>query len=139
MEEWVAKRVTTNAEGCWLWTGTTTKAGYGQVRRNGKAIYAHRAVYEALVGPIPEGLQIDHLCRVRNCVNPLHLEPVTQRENLLRGETITARNAAKTHCPQGHAYEGDNIYRRADRPNSRGCNTCLRSRALARAARLRDG
>ena len=71
--------------GCWIWTGQTTIAGYGQFTRNRKTIYAHRAMYESEVGPIPEGLVIDHLCRTPSCVNPAHLEPVTNAENVRRG------------------------------------------------------
>lgn len=110
---------------CWLWTGYIADTGYGQFA-SGHTRLAHRISYQLVVGPIPEGLQIDHLCRVRHCVNPLHLEPVTQRENLLRGETITARNAAKTHCPRGHAYTAENTYVRPR--GSRECRTCNRLR-----------
>lgn len=85
--------------GCWLWKGATA-CGYGYFRHRP----AHRFAYELYRGPIPEGLQLDHLCRVRSCVNPSHLEAVTQGVNLHRGETIAARNAAKTHCPKGHEY-----------------------------------
>src|SRR6266496_2265386 len=74
---------------CWLWTGKTGRDGYGRIGLGGRGalvrVRAHRFAYELLIGPIPDGLQIDHLCRVRHCVNPAHLEPVTQRENILRG------------------------------------------------------
>lgn len=73
---------------CWLWTARMNRNGYGRACLNGKEPVAHRAVYECLVGPIPEGLILDHLCRRRNCVAPLHLEPVTHQENTLRGEAI---------------------------------------------------
>jgi hypothetical protein len=105
---------------CWLWIGTKSH-GYGTIRDRGMTIKAHRAMYELLVGPIPIGLTIDHLCRVTNCVNPDHLEPVTQRINNLRGTGVSARNAAKTHCPQGHRYDEINtrIYR-----GMRYCRAC---------------
>jgi hypothetical protein len=92
---------------CWLWTGVIYKrTGYGSVGRRGSA---HRLAYILVVGPIPNGMHLDHLCRVRHCVNPDHLEPVTPRENLLRGETHAARNAAKTQCFKGHELSGDNL------------------------------
>lgn len=122
---------------CWLWTGYIKPTGYGAIKGpwpSTKNMHAHRATYELLVGPIPEGLVIDHLCRVRSCVNPEHLEPVTTWENLMRGETVYARNLAKTHCPQGHELTPDNCVKR---PNKRGrdCKTCHRDRE--RVARRR--
>lgn len=89
---------------CWLWTGTTVN-GYGQMRVADRKVYTHRFGYELLIGPIPEGLQIDHLCRVRHCVNPAHLEPVTAQENSLRSNNLAAANSRKTHCPRGHSYD----------------------------------
>ena len=88
---------------------------------------AHRYAYEELVGPIPEGLQLDHLCRNRSCVNPDHLEPVTCRENLRRGETLNAANLAKTHCPAGHPYAGENLSITAK--GFRECIECGRTRS----------
>jgi hypothetical protein len=111
--------------GCWRWMGYTQPDGYGRFRSAaGRTVSAHRFAYEMLVGPIPEGLTIDHLCRIRPCVNPAHLEPVTHRENVLRGETVTAANAAKTHCAQGHAYDEANTY--TDAKGSRHCRSCNR-------------
>lgn len=95
---------------CWLWIGYVSRNGYGQFTISGKHYYAHRVAYELETGPIPEGLQIDHLCRVRSCVNPSHLEPVTARENTLRGEGPAAKEALRTHCPYGHEYAGENLY-----------------------------
>ena len=91
---------------CWIGQLSKFPAGYG----NRQGTPAHRLYYEELVGPIPEGLVTDHLCRNRDCVNPGHLEPVTNRENILRGEGITAQNARKTHCKRGHPLSGDNLY-----------------------------
>jgi hypothetical protein len=89
-------------------------------------VYVHRVVYEALVKPIPVGLVLDHLCRVRHCVNPAHLEPVTQRENVLRGETAPAANKAKTHCVRGHPFSGQNLILR--KSGVRECRTCANAR-----------
>lgn len=92
-------------ESCWIWTGSHQVGGYGNFQPiKGRGIGAHRYAYQITVGPIPNGLQLDHLCRNRLCVNPAHLEPVTARENTLRGNTMPALNAAKTHCPNGHEY-----------------------------------
>lgn len=115
--------------GCWLWKRATNAYGYGVHREDGVLHLAHRRSYELLAGPIPEGLQLDHMCRVRACVNPDHLDAVTQRENLLRGQTVTARNAAVTHCPQGHAYVGDNVFR--DSRGRRYCRACQIERGAA--------
>lgn len=102
-------------DACWNWTASTTADGYGRFRvrpessgESQKAL-AHRVAYELLVGPIPDGLQIDHLCRNRGCVNPAHLEPVTGQENTLRGDTIPASHAAQTHCTRGHLLSGANL------------------------------
>src|ERR1043166_7685871 len=87
--------------GCWLWTGAIkTVTGYGYIWTDKRVASAHRAAYESLVGPIPDGLQIDHRCRIRCCVNPAHLEPVTNVENQRRG----LRGELTTHCPAGHEY-----------------------------------
>lgn len=117
---------------CWLWLGATDPRGYGMLRVDGKVRRAHRWSYEHHVGPIPEGLQIDHLCRVPACVNPAHLEPVTSRENtVVRGVTAPAAvNARKTHCPQGHPYSGDNLVTR--RGGGRLCRICRRTADLRR-------
>ena len=98
--------------GCWLWEGTIGSSGYGQFRIDGRTRPAHRWAYEYYIGPIPDGLVMDHLCRVRSCVNFNHLEPVTTSENIIRGigpEMVKKRQALKTHCPQGHPYFGDNL------------------------------
>ena len=116
--------------GCWPWTGSTDIHGYGVFKVQGKLVRAHRFAYELLVGPIPDDLTLDHLCRNRACVNPADLEPVTRGENVLRGETIPAKNAAKTHCPRGHLYDAPNTY--VDPAHKRVCRTCHRDKERAR-------
>lgn len=117
---------------CWVWQGRLAANGYGRVVPDGRDRVVHRVVYELLVGPVAEGLTLDHLCRNRACVNPAHLEPVTNRENILRGESPTATNARKTHCIHGHEFTEENTYMDRGR---RMCRTCNRDKA--RALRLR--
>ena len=92
-------------EKCWLWTGSIGEKGYGIYRGKG----AHVVVYEFYKGNVPKGLELDHLCRVTNCVSPEHLEAVTHKENCLRGVGVTAKNAKKEQCANGHALSGSNI------------------------------
>jgi hypothetical protein len=112
--------------GCWLWSGSYFPSGYGQVWSPAlrRGTQAHRFVYETLVGPIGNGLTIDHLCRVRGCVNPAHLRVVPIRQNIFApGSTCPAAiNAAKTHCPQGHAYDAGNTYAYKGRRICLSCN-----------------
>jgi hypothetical protein len=95
--------------GCWVWTGAVSVHGYGVVKIDKKDQRTHRVFYEMLVGKIPDGLVIDHLCRVRCCVNPAHLEPVTNKENILRGISPQAINGKKTHCKNGHEFTKENM------------------------------
>lgn len=114
-------KVLRHGEGdCWPWNAYRNQDGYGYYFAN-RFMAAHRIAYMLTVGPIPDGLQLDHLCRNRACCNPAHLEPVTARENCLRGETVAARNAAKTHCSNGHPYAGDNLITKR---HGRACRIC---------------
>ena len=127
--------------GCIVWTGGLNGVGYGQFYVGRKSLdqtgkgYAHRWAYETFVGPIPEGMHIDHLCRTRACVNPDHLEPVTIRENLLRGDGPSAQHSKKTHCPKGHEYAGDNLY--VSPKGMRFCRRCGRDQAQRKRDRLK--
>lgn len=92
------RKVAIQPDGCWLWSGSTNGHGYGRLARSGKLHGAHRFAYEHFIGPIPNGLDLDHLCRVRLCVNPSHLEPVTRGENLLRGDTVNRAHHEGREC-----------------------------------------
>jgi len=119
--------------GCWLWLGALDTPGYGQVRQRGKMLMAHRVAYERWVGEVPAGLHVDHLCRQRCCVNPEHLEPVTNAENLRRG---ISHNRARTHCRAGHEFDEKNTYATPD--GRRECRSCHRDRDRRRRARRRE-
>lgn len=126
---------------CWEWTGAIQGQGYGHFKREGRWQRAHRAVYELLVGPIPDGLDLDHTCHTddptcaggryclhRRCVRPDHLEPVTCKVNLRRGRRVGAQVAA-THCPMGHPYSGDNLYIQMKKSGpGRQCRRCKKER-----------
>lgn len=135
---------------CWPWLGAQGSGGYGTIRRTGGGnTPVHRVSYELFVGPIPAGLDIDHTCHDpevctkgdscphRQCVNPAHLDPVTHRENVLRGDTIMSKNAVKMHCPQGHPYEGENLY--ITPAGGRDCRTCRRAATKRFKARQMNG
>lgn len=130
-----AKYIPEPNSGCWLWLGALNNKGYAQLavaqKRNGtRSELAHRLAFTWAKGPIPTGKVLDHLCRVTCCVNPDHLDVVTQRVNILRGESLFAKNAVKTHCKRGHLLDALNTYRppgrmRAGKP-ARQCAECRR-------------
>lgn len=120
---------------CWLWTGAKYRSGYGAINQGGDkgVTVVHRVVWQLLVGPIPDGTELDHLCRVRACCNPDHLEPVTRAENVARGSQ-RAGVPRRTHCKNGHEYTPENTL-----PNGghgRACRTCMN--AANRRYRLRQ-
>lgn len=130
-------RIEVTALGCWIYTGYLNEAGYGIVGEGRKIVWlVHRLVYTDCFGPIPEGLDLDHLCRTPACCNPLHLEPVTKSENARRQWAATGNprsfaglNAAKTHCPYGHEYTPENTRLKQGR---RYCRTCINARRRAK-------
>ena len=117
---------------CWTWTGHLDH-GYGRFWDGTRDVYAHRWIYERYRRLVPRKLTIDHLCRNRACVNPIHLEIVSNRVNVLRGTGVTAKNAAKTHCVHGHEYTPENTFHRRG-TNWRGCYICIRQRSQRRHA-----
>lgn len=124
--------------GCWIWTGTINSGGYGVFRTGGQSapyLGAHRVVWQELVGPIPEGLELDHLCKVRHCVNPDHLEPVTPAVNQARSASFSSLNRRKEACRHGHPLSGDNLY--VTPKGFRQCRTC-RKVAQERHRRKRE-
>ncbi len=131
-ERFVAK-VILQPSGCKLWTAQITPDGYGRFSVDGRKVYVHRWIYEHEIGPIPEGLELDHLCRNRACVEVSHLEPVAHRENTLRGVGPSAQNARKTHCPRRHEYTSENTYtsKAGGRRHCRMCLMAARTRAKA--------
>lgn len=123
--------------GCWLWEKSLTKKGYGHTWDGEKVRSAHRLSYEAFKGPIPEGLQLDHKCRTRSCVNPDHLEAVTPQENTLRSPIAPcAVHSRKTHCPNGHALVEGNLHMPTLRRGSRRCLICRRAQHQDRKRRV---
>lgn len=122
---------------CWLWLRATSSKGYGRFWVGGAwqaDVLAHRVAYELEVGPVPDGLTIDHLCRNTSCVNPDHLEPVTNRENILRGTGPAALRARQTHCKRGHPFDEVNT-RFTGLGAQRSCRACHADRERRRRAR----
>lgn len=131
--------------GCWIWTGALNSWGYGNMAYRtpkGKIKYigTHRMSYLAHKGTIPKGMTIDHLCRVVSCINPYHLECVTNLENNYRSDNISARNKRKTHCHKGHPLEGENLYlyKPKGKQARRDCRQCRRITDSKRKPRVRS-
>jgi hypothetical protein len=125
--------------GCLLWLKAMNHDGYGVTWAEGKTALAYNVAYELKCGPVPEGLELDHLCRVRLCINPNHLEPVTRSVNQKRGLSFpprAAENLSRTHCPKGHPYSGENL--RIGPKGNRRCAECSRVKARLRMRRLRE-
>lgn len=123
--------------GCWIWTGGKTREGYGQIKatRSRKSLRVHRVTYEEFIEKIPEGLNLDHfVCDNPSCVNPTHVRPATQRENVYRSKGICAKNLSKTHCPNGHKYDWID-----PQNNGRRCKKCFREKQRDYMRRKRNG
>lgn len=118
-------KVSKQANVCWIWNGAVDAHGYGSILEKGKIKKSHRVSYIMFHGEIPKDVVIDHICKIKRCVNPLHLQVVTLGENTLLGDGPTAQNKRKTHCIRGHKLSGDNIYlyERAGHTN-RQCRIC---------------
>lgn len=121
---------------CWNWKSVLDAGGYGQFKYNGKMVHTHRFVLKLIGVELIDGLQIDHLCRNRKCVNPTHLEQVTKRENILRGVSPSAIHAKKTHCPKGHDYTTENTY--YYKRGGRQCKKCIIERSLNQYKNIKD-
>jgi hypothetical protein len=135
MERWLEQVDKTDT--CWNWTGAKQAGGYGRFNlggRGGKIVLVHRWTYEQFVGPIPEGLTIDHLCRNTACVNVAHMEVVTREVNAWRGNP----NKDKTHCIEGHELTPENVYVAPGRPTARDCIACRKARRKARYVRDKE-
>ena len=134
LQRFVSKAAFIDPDDCWQWTDATHWSGYGVFWTGNRCVKAHRFAYEIFGGPIPEGLVIDHLCRNPGCVNPTHLQAVTQYENFRRGNAPAAVLLRSTHCSKGHPFSGDNLHVR--RCGRRVCLTCRRAAAMARYRRI---
>jgi hypothetical protein len=128
----LAKVDTTDPQRCWIWQGAQSKEGYGHFRLYPFTEQAHRVAYWAFIGPIPDGLEIDHLCRQRACINWRHLEAVTKYQNMIRGEGLCARYARRVACKHGHPYTPESVYLYR---GARLCRICMRARDRARRHR----
>jgi len=125
----------TDDDGCWMWSNYIDRDGYGYMMWQGRYRPAHAVSYETFSGPIPDGMELDHLCRNRSCINPAHLEPVTHAENVRRANAANPR-ARKEFCPQGHPYAGENL--RLTLCGARMCVTCRRKQDREGQKRRRE-
>ncbi len=138
--EKILARLEPHENGCLIWPGSKTRGGYGRVRYKLKGAYVHRMTYEHFVSPIPDGFELHHTCKNPACANHEHLQLVTQLEHVYLGDTLGARHASKTHCPQGHPYEGDNLIVRQTKGRPEGrtrryCRACKNNRSREKARR----
>lgn len=126
IEERLARKSMKTACGCILWLGSTDPNGYGRLYNPKGSRHVHRIAYELAVGPIPAGMELDHLCRIPSCVNPDHLEPVTRQQNILRGMVPVTNKSKRTHCKLGHELTDENtyLYKAPDGVTRRRCKTC---------------
>lgn len=131
----VLSRVVLESNGCWTFTGALDRQGYGKVSDGVLTSQVHRIVFQHFNGTIVAGLELDHLCRHRACCNPAHLEAVTHRENVLRGQSPTALNAMKTRCVNGHEFDAANTRLRS---RGRECKRCHAEQERARYHRAKD-
>lgn len=145
----ILSKITKQSDGCWLWNSVTDRYGYGQFHLYGednkrRTIGAHRASYQLFVGPIPIGLEVHHLCCVRRCVNPDHLQLLGRKDharvtpvNPVSVEKINAFHLSKTHCPSGHEYTEENTFYSSH--NGRRCRACHRNRGIRNNLLKRKG
>lgn len=136
LEDHFWSKVEVSDSGCWEWTASLDTGGYAQLGRGGKNLRGHRVAFQAAGNTLVRGLVIDHLCRNRKCVNPDHLEQVSNQENLRRGESPSAENSRKTHCKNGHPLSGENLF--VARNSSRQCRICQRRRKRESHRRNRE-
>lgn len=125
--------------GCWIWLGARDKRGYGRLSFGGKSGFAHRVLYETYKSAVPSGHELDHRCRLTSCVNPDHLEPVTHRVNVLRGNGLTARYARRTNCIHGHSLADAHMWKNGRQRICRICRTCGKCRFATRSLQRRIG
>lgn len=121
---------------CWIWTAAVNGRGYGDFSIKHKTFKAHRIAYVLTLGEIPNGDLLDHLCRVPLCVNPAHLEPTSDRDNILRGNSPSAVHARQTHCHKGHPLIEPNLYHSPKKPNQRVCRICKTERDRRRWSKV---